>query len=140
MTFGSVVTLPGLVVPPERPVIRVRDLCSIEEARVVRALEWGSAHARKVDELAKDVRLTSRQFQHVMDHLLFEHAVPVGTSMRRPFGNYLIDSPQDLEDTVTLYTRRGLHSLAKASGLKRQSLRRYLSHVQTHLHLFEAER
>lgn len=108
----------------------------MDEVRVVKALGWGSARARKVAELAREVGLKGRLLQDVVDHLVLKHGVPIGSSMSKPFGNYLIESAEDLESTVHLYTRRGLHSLAKASGLRRQSLARYMSHVQTHLDLY----
>lgn len=129
--------LPGLVAPPERPLIRARDLCSLTEVRVYEALAWGSEKARRVNVLAAEAGLSTRALQDVLDHLVFDHHVPVGTSMKDPYGNYLIESTEDLEKTVQLYTRRGLHSLAKAGGLRRESLRRFLAHVQRNLDLFQ---
>ena len=80
--------------------------------------------------------ISARDVQKVIDHLVFRHKVPVGTSMRAPYGNYLIETDEDLARSVQLFTRRGLHSLARASGLRRQSLKRYLATIQPELDLY----
>lgn len=107
--------------------------CDDAERSVVRALRWGRENARQIVELADDTLLPQRRVQELVEHLIREHQVPIGTSMSAPFGNYLIQDADDLERTVELLRTRGISSLARAAALRRMSLRRYLELVQTEL-------
>jgi hypothetical protein len=71
--------------------------------------------------------------QDLIDQLIHEHGWPIGTSMREPFGNYLIDSAADLEATVELLRSRGLSNLVRAAALRRMPLQRLIAEIQTDL-------
>lgn len=118
-----------------RPALDLSSLCDESEAAVARALRWGRARARQVGEIAAEAGLPERQTQEVIQHLLFDHQLPIGTSMAEPFGNYLIDSAEELEQTVRLLRTRGITSLARAAALKRMTLEQYLRLVQGELAL-----
>ncbi len=55
--------------------------------------------------------------------------------MSEPFGNYLIDSDAELEQTAELLRTRGISNLARAAALRRMSLRQFIEHVQHRLEL-----
>jgi len=101
-------------------------LCGPEEEAVALALRWGRENARRVADLAAEAGLSPRHAQELIQHLLLKHHVPVGTAMAEPFGNYLINSDEDLAETVSLLRSRGLSNLVRAAALKRMSLRRFL--------------
>lgn len=112
-----------------RPVLDIAALGDDERA-LARALRWGRANARQVRELAAEAGIPARRAQDVIDHLIHEHGWPIGTSMREPFGNYLIDSAEDLSATVELLRARGISNLARAAALRRMSVRRLLEEIQ----------
>lgn len=117
------------------PALDIDSLCEGDERAVARALRWGRAHARQVAEIAREAGVPERRAQELVQHLLLDHHWPIGTAMSAPFGNYLIDSAAELEETVALLRTRGISSLARAAALRRQSLQRYLAEVQTALAL-----
>lgn len=116
-----------------RPVLDLGALCDAEEVRVARVLKWGRSSARQVPEIAAAAGTGGRRVQEVIEHLLHAHGWPVGTAMRAPFGNYLIEEPGELAETVALLRMRGLSSLTRAAALRRMSLARYLAEVQTEI-------
>lgn len=123
----------GLLFHPPRPDIDPASLCDDEERRVLATLLWGKENAQKVDELAKEARVHPRKFQEIIQHLIRKHQVPVGTSMGEPYGNYLIDSDEDLEATHQLLRTRGISILVTCAALKKMHVRRYLELVQANL-------
>lgn len=115
-----------------RPDLPLGDL-DAEEMAVVRALPWGRASARQVREIARAAGIPARRVQELVRHLLHEHGIPIGTTMEAPYGNYLIDTAEDLARTVALLRKRGLSNLARAAALKRQALGRFLGEIQRSL-------
>jgi hypothetical protein len=111
------------------------DLAALDEdeLRVARALRWGRANARQVRDVAAEAGLPTRRAQDVIERLIHEHGWPVGTSMSEPYGNYLIDSADDLQATVELLRERGISNLARAAALKKTSIRRFLAEIQEDL-------
>jgi hypothetical protein len=121
-----------------RPALNLGLLCNGDEVAVARALRWGRENARPIAEIAAAVGIRSRRVQEIVQHLLHEHHWPIGTAMAAPFGNYLIDSSRELEETEALLRTRGISNLARAAALRRMSLRRYLAEVQIDLDPKEA--
>jgi hypothetical protein len=128
----------ALFLEATRPVLSLDALCSDEERAVARALRWGRAGARQIRAIAADAGVGSRRAQEIVDHLIHTHRWPIGTSMSEPFGNYLIDSPADLEQTVELLRARGISNLARAAALKRMTVGEYLRAIQSDLNLGRA--
>ena len=118
-----------------RPALDLAGLCADEERAVARELRWGRAAARQVGEIAAAAELPERRVQELISHLLLDHQWPVGTSMAAPFGNYLIDDRDELEETVGLLRKRGLSHLVRAAALKRMTVGEYLRRLQTELDL-----
>lgn len=104
-----------------------------EELAVAGALRWGRANARKVPEIAKLTGLSVRRTQLVIRRLVETRWWPIGTSMRHPFGNYLIDDASELASTERLLRDHGISTLQRAAALRRMSLSRYIHQVQTDL-------
>ncbi|HEX6038953.1 hypothetical protein [Longimicrobium sp.] len=104
-----------------------------EELAVARVLRWGRAGALQVKEVAAAAGLPVRRTQKVVHRLLHERHWPIGTSMAEPFGNYLIDSADELEDTVELLRARGLSELTRAAALRKMTINAYLAAVQAEL-------
>lgn len=123
-----------------RPELNLGSLCNGDECEVARALRWGRGNARQVSAVAEATGLRSRRVQEIIEHLVHVHQWPIGTAMSPPFGNYLIDNPEELEETVELLRTRGISSLSRAAALRRMSLRRYLASVQTELPTDESSR
>ncbi|HEY0019083.1 MAG TPA: hypothetical protein VGC13_22465 [Longimicrobium sp.] len=110
----------------------------LEERAVAAALRWGRANARQVPEVARVAELSVRKTQKVISQLILVHHWPIGTGMTTPFGNYLIDSAEELEETVTLLHDRAVAELTRAAALRRMSLQDYLRHAQLELRLPKA--
>lgn len=117
------------------PALDLSALCDGDERAVAAALRYGREQARQVGEIAREARVPSRRVQELVSHLLLEHQWPIGTAMAEPYGNYLIDSTEELAETVALLRMRGISSLARAAALRKMSLKRYLDEVQTQLKL-----
>ncbi len=106
-----------------------------EERAVFYALRTGAENARKIDEIAEETGIADREVRAITSRLILDSSVPIGTSMRPPYGNYLIDSPEDLSATVELLRTRGISNLVRAAALKKMTLEQYLQEVQTDLEL-----
>lgn len=116
----------------DRPTIPLQDLDD-EERAVVGALDWGRPNARPVPEAALAAQLRPRKYQRIVEHLVHVHGIPIGTSMGTPFGNYLIDDPEELRRVEELLRGRGISLIARAAALRRFDLRRYLETIQTQM-------
>ncbi|HEY0155477.1 MAG TPA: hypothetical protein VGB92_26005 [Longimicrobium sp.] len=103
---------------------------SDEERAVARALRPGRENARKISDIAAAAGLGSRKAQAIVQRLLLDHGWPIGTSMHEPFGNYLIDSPTELQATTELLRARGISNLVRAARLARIPIGRFLAAVQ----------
>lgn len=125
----------SLSFPTGSPIHPLPFTATVEERAVFYALRLGAAHARQIRDLADETGIPGRQVQAIVERLILEYQVPVGTSMRRPYGNYLIDQPEDLKATVELLRVRGISNLVRAAALKRMTLRQYLQEVQAELEL-----
>jgi hypothetical protein len=106
---------------------------SADELVIGYALQWGSARAVQVRELAERTGIPARRVQDVVQQLLLRHRWPIGTSMRAPYGNYLIDTADELEATTRLLRDRGISELQRAAALRRMSLQDYVRAIQTDL-------
>jgi hypothetical protein len=122
----------ALFIDANRPHLDLAGL-GADEMAVISALSWGAGSARKVSEIAAAAGVPSRRVQEILHRLLHERGLPIGTSMTEPFGNYLIDTAEELERTVELLRRRGISNLARAAALSHMSVRRYLDLVQRRL-------
>jgi hypothetical protein len=122
----------ALLLDTTRPALDFAGL-SDDELAVGRALRWGRASARQVREVAAETGIPARRVQDLIDELIHAHGWPIGTSMREPFGNYLIDSAADLEATVALLRTRGISNLVRAAALRRMPLQRLIAEIQTDL-------
>lgn len=123
----------ALLLDTTRPALDAASLCDADELAVARALRWGRERARRISDLAAEIGIPSRRVQELVQHLLLRHHWPIGTAMSEPYGNYLIDSRAELEETVALLRTRGISNLVRAAALKQMSLESYLRHVQTDL-------
>ncbi len=123
----------GILFHPPRPDLDPSSLCDDEERAVLATLRWGKEHARQIPDIAREAGVTSRKAQKIVQHLLLEHHIPVGTSMGDPAGNYLIESAEDLDHTVLLLRARGISNLVRAAALKKTTVRQYLEMVQADL-------
>lgn len=121
----------SLAFPSTRFTLDPATLQSDEERAVYRALRVGRENARKVPDLAAEAGVSPREFQKVVERLVLERGVPIGTAMSRPFGNYLIDTADELAATVDLLRARGIQNLRRAAALKGMSFARYMAEVQT---------
>lgn len=128
----------ALYLDATRATLDLAALCDEDERAIARALRWGRAGARQVRDISAEAGTTGRRTQEIVDHLIHVHRWPIGTSMSEPFGNYLIDTAADLEQTVELLRTRGISSLARAAALKRITVGEYLRSIQHDLHLTSA--
>lgn len=121
----------------EFPSLRFRvdpdDLADERERAVLAALKYGRENARRIPELAAATGLRGREVQSVIERLVFDRGVAVGTSMGKPPGAYLIDSPEDLDATAALLMSRAIHGLRRVAALKKITHRRLLAEIQTEL-------
>lgn len=125
----------ALAFPEGKPIQPLPFTATGEERAVFYALRSGAENARQIKDLAEETGIPGRQVQSIVETLILEYSIPIGTSMRRPYGNYLIDSAEDLENTVELLRTRGISNLVRAAALKNMSLRQYLEEVQVELEL-----
>jgi hypothetical protein len=106
-----------------------------EERKVYRALGYGAENARQIPALASATGIGGRQVQSLVESLILDHHVPVGTSMSKPYGNYIIDTSEDLRATVQLLRDRGISNLVRAASLLGLEVKLYLARVQTEMEI-----
>lgn len=127
----------ALFLEATRPVLSLDALCSDEERAVARALRWGRAGARQVPVIAGEAGLATRKTQELVKHLVECHHWPIGTAMSRPFGNYLIEDAQDLENTAAVLKAHAISTLCRLAVLKKITLQRAIALLQSELDLQE---
>lgn len=110
-----------------------------DQLRVAQALGRGREEARRIADLATETGLSDRDVQSIVEDLILKHHVPVGSSMRPPYGNYLIVDREDLDRTETLLRDRAIKGLRRAAALKGMAVQDYMRRVQTSLPLDEDE-
>lgn len=119
---------------PSSPVsIDPARLCDDAERAVYATLRPGRDGARSVPAIAHETGLSTREVQSVVSHLILGHSAPIGTSMGKPAGNYLIDSPADLEATTELLRTRAIHQLMRVAALQKMTMARLLEEIQPEL-------
>ena len=132
MTAQVAISFPvGIAPEPDRHEM------TAEERKVYEALWHGAENARQIPTLAEATGINKRQVQSIIERLILEYHIPVGTSMSRPFGNYLIICQQDLRKTVQLLRDRGISNLVRAASLLGMELRLYLEGIQMELDIQE---
>ena len=117
------------------PPLRLEAIPEHDTRTVARELRWGRANARQIGELARVTGIPGRRVQEIVQELLHEHRWPIGTAMTPPHGNYLIDTRDELDQTVGLLRMRGLSNLKRAAALRRMSVRAFLMTVQLEMEL-----
>lgn len=119
--------------PATRFALDPDELLDPRERSVYLALRRGRANARRVPDIGAEAGLGTRETQAVIERLVLERGVPIGSSMGRPPGNYLIDSADDLDATTALLRGRALQGLRRVAALQQISHRRLLAEIQAEL-------
>lgn len=126
----------GLPLFDSFPHINIAELCDDPDERAVaRRLNLcdGAENAIKVRDLAALTGVSSRKVQSIVHHLIHSHGIPVGTSMREPYGNFLAITSKERQDVIDLHRRRGLAELGTAAALEGIDEAEYLRRLQTEL-------
>lgn len=118
--------------PSERFALDPDELPPKERAVYV-ALRRGRPNARRVPDIAAAAGLSPRETQTVIERLILDHGVPIGSAMGKPAGNYLIDSPEDLDATAGLLRSRAIHVLRRVAALQQMTFERLMAEIQTEL-------
>lgn len=116
------------------------DAMTCDERKVYDALWFGAANARQVAVLADCTGLPKRRVQSIVEILIHKHHVPIGTSMRRPFGNFIIADQEELRQTVQLLRDRGVSNLVRAASLLGMEVRLYLEGIQMEMEMEGSEK
>lgn len=125
-------TLP-LFAQPER--IDVTALCSTEERAVASLLNTreGADAAIQVKDAARAVGLPPRRVQAIVEHLVKDHRAPIGTSMRAPYGWYLVATPEEHEQVVGLHRARAMSELQRMAAHDKRAALDLMREIQTEL-------
>lgn len=123
-----------------RPPLVLAGIAEDDARAVAHELRWGRWNARQIPELARATGIPARRVQQIIhDELLLKYEWPIGTAMSPPHGNYLIDTREELMQTVDLLRTRGISNLSRAAALKRMTLRAFLMKVQLEMELGSTE-
>lgn len=118
------------------PGIDVSALCDDDDERAVARLLnelRGASKAMKVPNIAATVGVPTRKVQSIVHHLINHHGIAVGTSMRKPFGNFLAVTTEERRMVIALHRSRALSELATAAALEGVDRAEYLRRVQVEL-------
>ncbi|MEM7416815.1 MAG: hypothetical protein AAF389_15015 [Gemmatimonadota bacterium] len=93
----------------------------------------GSSRAMKVPAIAKAVGLPTRQVQHIVRSLIVDHGIPIGTSMREPYGNYLAVTSEERSAIAKLHRARAEAEMERARVFERIDREEHTRRHQTEL-------
>jgi hypothetical protein len=80
----------------------------------------GRAQAIGLDALAVSAGISERQVQHTIASLIEQHGQPIGSATMRPAGYYLIETADELAESLGQLTHR-IISLARRIAALKQS-------------------
>lgn len=85
-----------------------------DAAQMLTRLQYhrGAARALQVRDLAESLKLSERDVKALAKCLVEDFEVPIGASRQKPYGYYLIETAQELEDAVQIYVAE-IRSLAR---------------------------
>ncbi len=93
-----------------------------DEQAVLDVLQWhrGRAQAIGLDVLAASAGLSERTVQYAIASLIESHGQPIGSATMRPAGYYLIETADELAESLNQLTHR-IISLARRIAALKQS-------------------
>lgn len=96
-----------------------------EEREVFAILKFhiGEARAIKVGTLAAHLgSVTERSVREVLKSLTESHGLAIASSIKPPFGVYLVETAEEIRDYIKQLTDRALSMLYRRSVLEKKSL------------------
>lgn len=95
------------------------------ETRILKILDnhKGKDNAIAGYKLADLIDICDRRLRQIVNHLIFEHLIPIASSTRRKeSGYFLIQTDKERHEFYWAFRHRGLTSLTKAARVEKQSL------------------
>lgn len=72
--------------------------------------------------IAAVAHVSARDVQAIVKFLVEERSYPIGTATSRPFGYYMIRTPDELRRNYAHFVRRGVSNLKHANAFKKGSI------------------
>ncbi len=95
-----------------------------EEEAVLRVLNQcrGKERAVRVDDLAQRTSINSREVRAIVSHLRRDHRIRIGSSVKKPFGYYMITCPEEAKETADQLWSRAIDLLKTIQVIERRQL------------------
>ncbi len=90
----------------------------------------GRESAVKVNRIVQLTGINERQVRDIVKHLIHEHRVPVGSSTKKPYGYYWIETADEAFENYEALRRRGISVLARAAKVKGVTLPELLGQLK----------
>lgn len=105
---------------------------TFEEGRVLSLLEFhvGAARAIKVELIARHAEVPEREAREILKHLTEKHGVAIASLVQPPYGVYLVETAEELEDYCEQLKGRALSALRRMAILRRQHLGELLGQIR----------
>jgi hypothetical protein len=106
-----------------------------EERKVYDVVRFhlGRPRAIQADEIAAMADLTTRVVNSVVKSLTEKHALAIGASVAKPYGYYLLDTADELENYCRQLHGRALSQLRRESILRRVHMLELIGQVRMEL-------
>lgn len=92
----------------------------------------GKANAISIRELKKLTGMDERSIKGAVEALRKRHNVPVGASRKPPYGYFILDTGEEIEEsfnTLMSQARSMIESALTLPGIKQQRIREYLGQL-----------
>lgn len=81
----------------------------------------GRANTIGLDALALASDLPERTVQHVVSHLIERHQVPIGSAVSKPMGYFVIQTDEELQESVSQLVHRLTALARRIAALKKST-------------------
>lgn len=106
------------------------DLTSEERAVwAVMTRHRGRLNTIGLDALALAADVPERCVQHVIAHLIERHHLPIGSAVKKPMGYFVIETDDELAESVTQLTHRLTALARRIAALKKSSTPKILQQM-----------
>ncbi|GER92668.1 hypothetical protein A45J_0386 [hot springs metagenome] len=93
-----------------------------EESHILRLIQRGRANALSVRLLASMTGLKDVEVRQIVRHLIMEHGVLIASSVSKPVGFYIAETPEEIAEATRSLRHRGIMILMRAAKLQKISL------------------
>jgi hypothetical protein len=101
-----------------------------EELQLLSLLNPGKQNAISVKTLCYLLDMNEPKLRAMVEHLLDDHGISIGTSYNKPFGYYLLTTPEEVRENYDRFVRIGLAHFHRAARIKKTSIEQVFGQIR----------